>query len=161
MSDAGGDPRQLRVGDLPTPFSASEIRLASPDGHTVETVTEELGVVVARHRTSFLDGDDESVTMRHVALDAAGDEMGEASVGRASWSDLQAHASFPADSTLRTTGSIETPLGELQCQRYEVHRGDDTMVFWFAVDHPGMPVHRATLRDDEPISVTTITALRD
>jgi len=157
---AADDPRQVRAGDLPTPFTAEEIRTASPDGHSVDTVTEEDGLVIARHRITFLDGDGDSVAMRHVALDDQGEEMGDAAVGRATWLDLQAHASFPADASVRTTESIETPLGEVTCVRYEVRRGEDTLVFWFSVDHPGMPVHRATVRDGEPVSITTVTSIR-
>jgi hypothetical protein len=159
MSTAGD--AQVRPGDLPTPFTAAQIRAASPDGHTVETRTEEDGVVIARHRITFLDGNDDDVAMRHVALDQSGEEMGEPAVGRATWHDLQAHASFPAAATVRTVDSIETPMGELECVRYEVRRDDDTLVFWFAVDHPGMPVHRATLRDGEPVSVTTVVSVGD
>lgn len=63
----GNDPRQLRPGDLPTPFTAAEIRDATRDGHTVETITEEGGSVAARERFTFSDGDADAVTMRHVA----------------------------------------------------------------------------------------------
>jgi len=160
MDDRVGDEqRRMRATELPTPFSAEEIRTASPNGHTVETVTEEFGTVSARRRTTFLDVDATGATMRMAALDAAGDEVGDAVSHRAAWTDLQAHASFPADQTTRIREQVDTPLGLLDSLRYEVRRGDEQMTFWFALEHPGMPILMAIARDGELVSMTTVTSI--
>ena len=49
------NPHVMRPDHAPTPFTAAEIRDATPAGHTVETVTETEGAVVARQRTVFAD----------------------------------------------------------------------------------------------------------
>jgi hypothetical protein len=161
MDDRAGDTqRWVRATDLPTPFSAEEIRAASPNGHTVETVTEEFGTVTARRRTTFLDVDAAGANMRVVALDIAGAEVGDAESHRAAWTDLQAHASFPADQTTRVREQVDTPLGLLDALRYEVRRGEEQMTFWFALEHPGMPILMAVARDGELVSMTTVTSIR-
>lgn len=161
MDERPGDAsRRLRDTDLPTPFSAEEIRRACPNGHTVETVTEEFGVVSGRRRTTFFDVDSTGATMRLVALDAGGDEDGDATSRRVEWGDLQAHASFSADQATRVREEVDTSLGLLDCLRYEVRRGEERMTFWFALDHPGMPILVAVARDRELVSMTTVTSIR-
>lgn len=161
MDDRAGDAqRRIRATHLPTPFSAEEIRAASPNGHTVDTVTEELGTVSARRRTTFLDNDASGATMRMVALDAAGHEVGDAVSRRAAWTDLQGHASFPADETTRVQEQVDTPLGLLDSLRYEVRRGEELMTFWFALEHPGMPILMAVARAGDLVSMTTVTSIR-
>lgn len=135
----GDDARRVRETDLPTPFGADEIRDATPDGHLVTTVVEEDGTVTAQRRTTFLDGDDTGVTMRLEMLDADGRPVGEPATFRTTWLELQSHASFPAAAAERRWEQVDTPLGPLECIRYDV-RGDTAMSFWFAVEHPGMPV---------------------
>jgi hypothetical protein len=154
------DPHLLDPDHLPTPFTADEIRAAAPDGYTVETVTEDADGTVTRQRTVFIDGDDEGTTMRAVAIDETGSPTGDERVGPAAWVDLQRHASFPAAATTRSRERIETPLGTLDCLCYEVQAGDATMVFWFSVDHPGMPVRYLRRVGSEITSTTTVTAVR-
>jgi hypothetical protein len=155
----GDDGRILRPADLPTPFSADEIRDATPDGHLVETVVDEDGTVVGRRRTTFLDGDGTGVTMRLDAFDADGRPTGEPAMFRTEWIDLQAHASFPATAAERSWERIDTPLGRLECIRYDV-QGDAAMSFWFAVDHPGMPVVM-TATANGTVTTTRVVAITD
>ncbi len=138
-----GDPNQLEPDHAPTPFTAAEIRAATQVGQTVETVTEEAGQVVARHRTTFVACDQERATIRHVEIDGDGNEIGEVGESSSTWHELQAHASFPADVTRRTTEMVELPIGTMRCLRYEVARGEMTMTFWFATELPGQPVRYA------------------
>lgn len=37
-----------------------------------------------------------------------------------------------------------TPIGGLECLRYDVRRDGGTSTFWFATAHPGMPVRCRT-----------------
>lgn len=41
-----------------------------------------------------------------------------------------------------TDVSLETPLGVLECRRYDTSEAPDAPVesFWFSLAHPGMPV---------------------
>lgn len=155
----GDDARRLADTDLPTPFSADEIRDATPDGHTVETVTTTTttdDAVTSRRRTTFLDGDEAGVTMRLDTFDADGNAAGEPMTFRTAWVDLQSHASFPVAAAERSWETIETPLGELECLRYDT----EAMTCWFAVEHPGMPVVM-TAAADEVITTTTVVSIDD
>lgn len=77
---------------------------------------------------------------------------------RVTWRDLQAHASFPAESTAIANETISTPLGELECLRYVTTRDDGTHTFWFDTARPGMPVSHKLERDGEIITSTVVTA---
>ena len=143
---------------LPTPFTAAEIRDATPEGHTVDVTIEENGVV-RRRRTVFTDCDAEGARIHTVALDEHGGEVGDRAVARATWADLQGHASFPADATVRTDDTVTTALGTFECCRYEVRRGDDVMNFYFANDLPGMPVLVSTSREGALMSVTEVVGM--
>lgn len=158
MDDRPGDAdRLLRDTDLPTPFSADEIRSATSDGHVVDTVTETDGAVASRRRTTFFDNDEAGVTIRSEMFDADGAPLGDPMTFRTEWVDLQGHASFPAAVATRSWETIDTPLGRRECVRYDVN-ADDAMTFWFAVDHPGMPVVM-TATADGSVTTTTIVAI--
>lgn len=143
---------------LPTPFTADEIRAATPEGHTVDLTIEEHGAV-SRRRTIFTDCDADGARIHTVAIDEHGDEVGDTVAARTTWADLQAHASFPADATVRTDDTVTTALGTFECRRYEVRRGDDVMNFYFANDLPGMPVLFSVSREGTLMSVTEVTAM--
>lgn len=149
--------RRLRDTDLPAPFSADEIRGATPDGHVVETTVHVGGAATSSRRTTFLDPDDTAVTVRIEHLDADGAPLGEPATFRTSWVDLQSHASFPSVVADRSWETVDTPLGRLECLRYDVS-GDEPRSFWFAVDHPGMPVV-TTATGDGSVTTTTVTSI--
>lgn len=149
----------LEPGHAPTPFTAAEIRAATAPGLTIETVTEEGGRVVGRSRTRFVACDDEGTEIEHVALDATGDPVAEPRVARATWDELQAHASFPAAITRRTSQMVELPVGTERCLRYVVERDGARTTFWFAVDLPGQPMRWAVESSGAPPRVTTVTSI--
>ncbi|WP_296666697.1 hypothetical protein [Demequina sp.] len=131
---------QLDPAHAPTPFTAAQIREATPEGWSVETRTTRDGEVVERARTVFRDVDQDEVTMERHRLDDAGVPAGEVQARRVRWLDLQRHASFPIGITTVTPERIVTAVGEGDCLRYDVRGDHGTSVFWFALDHPGMPV---------------------
>lgn len=133
------DSHILHPDHTPTPFTAEEIRAASPAGYTVETITEQ-GGVVSRRRTVFSTVDEQRTVMLMTPVDERGDPVGESRAVEATWTDLQAHASFPAEITTVRHDTIDTPLGTIDCLRYDVASDDHTNTFWFSPDHPGMPV---------------------
>lgn len=141
------------------PFSAEQIRAGTPDGHTLDIVTTREGVVVDRRRTVYFDPDETSVSMRLAPLNDAGVVVGEAMAARTTWEDLRDHAVFPAETTTVVGETIETPLGRLDCARYDVASGETTLAYWFAEEHPGMPIRYATLSDGVEVEVTTVVAI--
>ena len=147
------------MNDSSPPFSAEQIRLGTPDGHTIDTVTTREGEVVDRRRTVYFDPDETSVSMRLAPLSDAGVLDADAMEARTTWADLHDHAVFPAETTTVTKETIDTPLGSLPCTRYDVASGETTMAYWFSAAHPGMPVRYATLSDGLEVEVTTVVAI--
>jgi len=133
------DPHVMHPDHAPTPFTADEIRSAAPAGYTVVTVTEQ-GDVASRRRTDFTHVDAEGATMVMTPIDEHGEPIGKSREVVVAWTDLQAHASFPTEITVRTSDTITTPLGRLDCIRYDVSSEDHTNTFWFSPRHPGMPI---------------------
>ena len=147
------------MNDLSPPFTADRIRMATPDGHTLDIVTMREGEEVDRRRTVYFGPDETSVSMRLASLSPAGVVSDEVMEARTTWEDLRDHAVFPAETTTMTTETIETPLGSLECTRYDVASGETTLAFWFAAAFPGMPIRYATLSDGREVEVTTVVAV--
>ncbi|SFS09920.1 hypothetical protein SAMN04487783_1332 [Agrococcus baldri] len=137
------DPHVLGEGLAPTPFTADEIRAGCPDGHWLLVRTERAGVETF-HRNGFEEGDEAGCTLTSVETDASGRPTWDVSRQRATWLDLQAHAAFPAERTTVAPERIRLAFGERECLRYEVTGDGGTTTFWFALDHPGMPVRRGS-----------------
>ena len=130
MTDS--DPHLLGPGLLPTPFTAAEIRDATGTGTVIRLLLEGPDGPMAEHVNRFHDTDDEGAT-----LDRWAAEDPKAVVSnRVTWAELQGHAAFDAGTTSVSTVSLSTPLGALTCRRYDTDDG----IFWFSIDHPGMPV---------------------
>lgn len=131
--------RIAQEGHAPTPFTAEEIRAHCPNGLRLTIAVRGEGRVTYRTST-FRNGDDDAVTLEDCPSAADGTPTGEVTGTRATWTELQAHASFPADRTTVGEETITGPLGTLACRRYDVRTDSGTRTFWFALDHPGMPV---------------------
>ena len=84
-------------------------------------------------------------------------DLGEAREVVAAWTDLQAHASFPAAITTISHETIDTPLGTVECLRYDVANDDHTNTFWFAPAHPGMPIRLTSDAQNGP--TTTVVSI--
>ncbi len=143
------------------PFTSAQIREACPDGHTLDIVTTRDGEVVDRRRTVYFHPEEAEVSIRVTALDTHGETVGEPMEARSTWDDLRNHAVFPGDITTVTRETIETPLGRLECARYDVASGEVTLVFWFSSEYPGMPIRYATVSDGHEVETTTVTAVMD
>lgn len=126
--------------NLPTPFSAAQIRSDCPEGHTVDTELVRKGKVKGRERRVFSQVDAEGCVIATSDLDKRGQPRGKVFYSEYTWRELQEHASFPKSSATRARDTIASPLGTLECWRYELAENAITMVFWFADSHPGMPV---------------------
>jgi hypothetical protein len=138
------DPHVLAPGQAPTPFTADEIRARCAVGKEVRVLVEAGGEAPVQRLTRYVECDDSGATVERSALAPDGSVLGDPDVDRVTWLDLQSHASFPVDDTTIEPDRIETPLGELDCLRYTVRDGASENVFWFAKDHPGMPIRFLT-----------------
>lgn len=139
------DSHVMKPGHAPTPFSAAEIRAGCPSGRRVVTRISDETDETATTVTVFRDVDEHGA----IFVTAAGSH-------RVRWEDLQGHASFPAADTTITAETIETPLGELTCMLYTVTRPTETHRFWFAHEHPGMPIRTEVSREGQIVSTTEV-----
>lgn len=135
-----GDPHQLRAGDLPTPFTAEEIRDGNPVGSVIRLRVERAGADSMIHVSSYLSADERGAVRESWDETLDGERVGEAEQSRETWLELQEHASFLAGSTRIDEEVIELPIGRLECLRYTQTTEDGTRTFWFARDLPGQPV---------------------
>ena len=69
-----------------------------------------------------------------------GRPIGEPTLRRSSWLELQYHASQPACATVIDEVDLESTLRIEACWRYTVSTGDERATFWFAKGRAGMPV---------------------
>jgi hypothetical protein len=131
---------RLQPDHLPTPFSAEQIRDGCPAGRTIRMQEEVAGEPPTFRRIVFTGVDAETSVQELQSTDADGAPLGEASLGRATWLDLQRHASQPADATTVEEVRLALPFGEFECWLYTVMAPDAELRFWFAKELPGMPV---------------------
>ena len=134
------DPHQLREGDLPTPFTANEIRAANPVGSTIRMRIERAGADPVINVSRYLSADESGAVRESWDETPTGERIGEPEQSRETWLDLQEHASFPAAETRVDDDVIELPIGRLVCRRYTQTTSDSVRTFWFALDLPGQPV---------------------
>lgn len=133
----GGDPHVIASGTAPTPFTAAEIRDGCPPGRIVTMRVSPAEEPARLETTRWVSCDDDGAVMEKTVHDATGEGVSESASYRASWAELQAHASFPEDQTEITRETIVTESGVFECLRYTVEGVGE---FWFAVDLPGMPI---------------------
>ncbi len=143
------------------PFTSTQIREACPDGYSLDIVTTRDGEVVDRRRTRYFHPEESTVSMSVTPLDANGEPVGQPMEARSTWDDLRDHAVFPGEVTTVTRETIETPLGRLECARYDVASGEVTLVFWFSSQFPGMPIRSATVSDGHEVETTMVIAVMD
>jgi hypothetical protein len=151
------DPHVLGPDLLPTPFTADEIREGCPSGRLTRTRVETADEAPYERFSRFVDCDDQGATMERGPV-AAGGGLGEAQSARMTWLDLQGHAAFPRAQATVASDAIDTPLGRLECLRYTVLGGEDTVSFWFDTSRPGMPVRVVTERDGLAVETSTMIA---
>jgi hypothetical protein len=156
MADDTQDPHVLEPGQAPTPFTADEIRQGCPAGRTIRLRVDVPGETSFHRVSRFVEVDEAGATLERSRRSLEGDPLGEADVGRVTWRELQAHASFPAERTTIESERIETAIGELDCLRYTVREGPTEDVFWFARDLPGMPIQYLTREDGRVVSTVSI-----
>ncbi|WP_392543698.1 hypothetical protein [Oryzobacter telluris] len=151
------DPHVLHDGHHPTPFTADEIRDASPDGRTLTVTTAPAGAPPSTVRIRYTEGDAAGAVQVRTPLEEDGRE-GEATSTVVTWAALQGHASFPVATTTRDEVDLDHELGALHCLRYTATDGEDVDTFWFDLARPGMPVRVQSARSGSTVVVMTVVA---
>lgn len=96
--------------------------------------------------------------IQRASVDAAGVPVGEPEHDRATWLELQGHASYPAEQTTIEPDRLDTPMGRLDCLRYTIVDGSRSTMLWFARLAPGMPVKSAVVEDGRVTTTMTMVA---
>jgi hypothetical protein len=152
----GVDPHLLHADHLPTPFTADEIRAACPAGRFLRFRVERAGEATVIRVSHYVSNDLEGTVQESWAETPRGRRLGSPERERSTWLELQAHASFPAETTDRTEETIEIPAGRFACLRYTRKDPDGTWRFWFALDLPGQPVRYEHEADGAVVSSVTL-----
>jgi len=134
------DPYRLHPEDLPTPFTAEQIRGGCPPGRTVRSLVIEAGSDPYISVTRFVAGDTEGGDQEHWRETPDGRRLTPTERSRSTWLEFQGHASMPAATTRITEEDIEIRAGRYACLRYTRAEGDTVSTFWFARSAPGMPL---------------------
>lgn len=156
MTEAVSDPHVLGPGLAPTPFTADEIREGCPAGRVIRLRVEAEGEAAFDRVSRFVACDEAGATIERSRLTPDGEPLAGSGVGRVTWGDLQAHASFPADATAIEQERIDTATGRLECLRYTVRDGAMEEVRWFARDLPGLPIQSLTRTDGRVVLSVTL-----
>jgi hypothetical protein len=155
---AADDPHLLSPDLLPTPFSADEIRDGCPPGRTCRTLVE-LADGTAHVRVSrFGEHTEDGCLYERWVESVDGVIDGEPAVSPVPWLALQRHAGFTAAVSTVAPERISTPLGELDCLRYDVRDGEDVTTFWFAHSLPGMPVKVVEVVAGQAVETATMVS---
>lgn len=130
----------MQPDHLPTPFSASDTRAGCPVGRTIRLQDEAPGGTLTFRRIRFVESEADGSVQEFQSTDANGRSIGEPTLRRSSWLDLQQHASQPAAATVIDEVDLELPFGTEACWRYTVSARDECVTLWFAKGRAGMPV---------------------
>jgi hypothetical protein len=151
------DAHRLRPGDLPTPFSAAEIRAASIPGLTVRSLVERQGAEPVIRVVRFDSGDADGGFGESWTEGPDGRRLTEPERHHSRWLELQAHASMPADRTTIEEESFEIPAGRFDGWRYSRTDGETVDTFWFARSAPGAPLlYQSSVRGEVVFRSTAV-----
>ncbi|MFT7678216.1 MAG: hypothetical protein ACI8QC_002202 [Planctomycetota bacterium] len=148
-----GAENRLQADHLPTPFSAAEIRAGIPAGLVLTFSIGAGGRDQLLQSTHFFDPTEEGVSLVTKTRDNVGYDRERPTNSSSTWTDLQAHASFPAANTVLTIERHRIPLGSPECLLYTVtgeERGKPKITrFWFDPQRPGPPVEMTITLGDQ------------
>lgn len=130
----------MQAAHLPTPFSAAEIRKACSTG-ALRVFEIKKGPTAATQQYLFGEGDGEGAVFEVLTFDAQGEEATRQAAPKTKWTDFQAHASYPQDTTTVRREQVEVAAGRFDCWVYKTTAEDGS---WsessFALTIPGPPV---------------------
>jgi hypothetical protein len=144
----------------PLPYTADQIRAASPAGRVIPLRVEVPGKISVQVFT-FVTVDETGADIESSERDERGNPIGEAKRAHATWDELRHHAAFPRATTTIEDGVADTPAGRFASKVYIVTSGDAVSHFYFAVDRPGPPVLFYTDKHGTRVLTSTLLANAD
>lgn len=139
----------MQSDHAPTPFSAAQIRAACPVGRVDTFLIESADRPPVHQTTRFVHSTFNGAVFEASMSTLDGKPVGEPLRARATWDDLQAHASHPASTTRITDDVVRVPAGSFDCWVYTVTTGVDVQRLYFAKDLAGPPVRAVQEVDGE------------
>lgn len=128
----------------PPPFTAEQIRAATPDGrrYVFDLMLMEFGKL--RREIVFRDPTETTVRIESKSLSAPG-KPAKAETSTTSWAELVSHAAYPAAATTIEDTEVTVPAGTFAAKLYTIREdGKDGLPkvtqAWFAKALPGAPV---------------------
>lgn len=141
-----------------TPYTAAQIREATPAGRRIVLRVEEPGKPNLKRVLEFAAPSASGVDVRASTLDEAG-KVVETSNDHATWEELRSHAAFPKGKVDIKHRTVSVPLGTLMCTVYTV-TGDgpepEVTTFYFAETLPGPPVFYYVEKGGKRLRATTM-----
>lgn len=162
-----GPPAIAAEGDAtfaPRPFTAEQIRDAWPKNSISRYRTEEKGkpTVIAETRVREATAADATFETHLTSLD--GQPVGTPQITTSTWSELMAHATFPATLTTIEDVVVETPAGSFDAWLYTVRSKDpndkDLSRYYFAKNKPGAPVLFERTADGETVFKVVLVSVK-
>ncbi|MBN2383511.1 hypothetical protein JXQ70_11565 [bacterium] len=135
---------RMQPDQLPTPFSAEQIRDFCKNGRKIMMLIEVPGKAPMLQVTDFANSTDEIASLTSYNMDLKGTLIGEKQTSQKSWKDLQAHAAFPAVLATVRSDMMQLSIGKYDCWFYTMTEEKDGKKeinsLWFAKDLPGPPI---------------------
>ena len=132
---------EVSMTDPISPFSAHQIRQASPAGRRYVFRVDAVGEEPSWSRTTFVEADERGALLRIETWDLT---RGPSVSGetRQTWEELRAHASYSASLTEVTHGHHDSPVGPAKTSTYTTRTEQGAMRgrAVFAVERPGPPL---------------------
>lgn len=142
-----------------TPYTAAQIRDASPTGRRIVLKMEEPGQPPVWQTIEFVKSDAAGADLRSTSADEKGAVL-KTSTSRATWEELRSHAAFPKAKAEVKHRTISVPMGTLACTVYKVTEGEgdaaETTTYYFADTLPGPPVFHFTEKGGKRIRSSTM-----
>ena len=142
-----------------TPYTAAQIRDASPVGRKIVLKVVEPDKPAVLRTIEFVKSDESGADLRTTVTDEKGNVLDTQS-SHVTWEELRAHAAFPKGKTEVKHRTISVPMGTLQCTVYKVTEGEgdaaETTTYYFADKLPGPPVFHFTEKGGKKIRSSTM-----
>jgi hypothetical protein len=123
----------------PLPFSAEELRAATPLGTVLTYRVEQVGDAPTVQSVRFVRADDVAVVLESWTTDGEGRVVEQPVSTRKAWTDL-VESWLPAGAAVVADARCEVPAGTFDCWDYTVVEDGVTKRMSFAKELPGAPV---------------------
>ncbi len=142
----------------PPPFSAEQIRDATPQGRSYTFKEWQGEGAPTLRKITFHAPDAKGVGISSKAATSTT----TAAPHRVSWAELVGHASYPAAQTQIEDAEVQVPAGRFRARHYTVRtptpKGLQETDAWFAVDLPGAPVQHEVRLNGRRVSRMQLVA---